>query len=182
MDIWAVAVDYTKKLRRRPHSGAAWQNWFQFVYPRLYYAMYRVTRGDVQQAEDLTQGAIERFLRYRAIDKVKTDQESVAYLVRTAQRLNIDLVRERRLQSELHEAIGSTMHERMAETEDEVSSALEFEQLMNRLATPDRQLIRWLCAGRSVNEIATYLGISYATAATRLHRAKTRLKKIAEGM
>ena len=148
----------------------------------VYYTIYRVTGGDVQQTEDLTQGAIERFIRYRAIDKVTTDYDSIAYLIRTARRLNLGFIRERGARSDLRETISRTMHEQVAGAEDEVSSALDFKRLMNRLAQPDRQLIRWLCAGKSVDEIATYLGISYTATATRIHRAKARLKKIAEGV
>lgn len=175
-----MAVDHTQEVRRRPDSETAWQDWVRFVYPRVYYTVYRVTGGDVQHTEDLTQAAIERFLRYRAMERVKTDQDSVAYLVRTARRLNFDFVREQKNRNELHETIERTTEDEAVSTADQVSSALDFERLMKRLATPDRQLIRWLCAGWSVDEIATYLGISYTASATRIHRAKARLKKIAE--
>ena len=175
-----MAVDHTQEVRRRPDSETAWQDWVRSVYPRVYYTIYRVTGGNVQQTEDLTQAAIERFLRYRAMERVKTDRDSVAYLVRTARRLSLDLVREQKSRNELHEAIERTTEDEAVQTEDQVSSALDFKRLMKRLATPDRHLIRWLCAGWSVVDIATHLGISYTAAATRIHRAKARLKKIAE--
>ncbi len=175
-----MTVDHTQEVRRRPDSETAWQDWVRFVYPRVYYTVYRVTRGDVQQTEDLTQSAIERFLRYRAIERVKVDQDSVAYLVRIARRLNLDFVREQKIRNELHDDIERTTEDVAVHTEDNASTALDFERLMKGLATPDRQLIRWLCEGRSVVEIATYLEISYTAAAARIHRAKARLKKFAE--
>ena len=177
-----MRVDRTQDVRRRPDSETAWQDWIRFVYPRVYYTIYRITGGNVPQTEDLTQGAIERFLRYRAMERVKTDHDSVAYLVRTAQRLNLEDVRKQRAQGELQEAIGHIAREGAAGAEDEVSSALDFKLLISRLAAPDRQLILWLSEGRSVDEVATFLGISYTAAATRIHRARARLKKIIEAV
>ena len=176
-----MPTDHTQDVRRRPKSETAWRHWFEFVYPRVYYTVYRVTGGDDERTADLTQGAIERFLRYRALDRVKTDTDSVAYLVRTAQRMNLDLMREWRARRSTHEAIHPMMYEQALAAGDEVSNALDLDRLMNRLVEPDRRLIAWLRAGRSVGQIAEILGISYSAAATRIHRAKVRLREISEG-
>ena len=63
---------------------------------------------------------------------------------------------------------------------DEVSNTLDLERLILRLGKPDRQLIGWLRAGISVGQIAEFLGISYSAAATRIHRAKARLREISK--
>ena len=181
MDIWPVPTDHTRDVRRRPQSESAWRHWFAFVYPRVYYTLYRITGGDDERTADLTQGAIERFLRYRALDRVTTDADSIAYLVHTAQRMHVDLLRKSRAERGAHEAVHVAAHEQVLAAEDEASKVLDLERLTNRLDEPDRRLIGWLLAGRSLGQIAQRLGISYSAAATRVHRVKARLRKISEG-
>ena len=176
-----VSVNYTRDVRRRPQSEAAWRHWCEFVYPRVYYAVYRITRGDKERTADLTQGAIERFLRYGAVDRVTTDAESIGYLVRTAERMNFDVMREWTVQRSTHEEYGRLTYEQSPPESDEVSNTLDLERLIRRLGKPDRQLVGWLRAGESVGQIADFLGISYSAAATRIHRAKARLREISKG-
>lgn len=176
----AAPTDYTHDVRRKPKSETAWRNWCEFVYPRVYYAVYRMTSGDRERTADLTQGAIERFLRYEAVARVTTDADSIAYLVRTAERMNLDLIRESIARRSMQEVIGRMMYEQSTSEADEVSNTLDLDRLVRRLGKPDRQLIEWLRAGISVSQIAEILGISYSAAATRLHRAKARLREISE--
>ena len=178
----AAPTDYTHHVRRKPKSEAAWRNWCEFVYPRVYYAVYRMTGGDRERTADLTQGAIERFLRYEAVERVTTDADSIAYLVRTAERMNVDLIRESIVRRSTQEVIGRITYEQSPSEADEVSDTLDLERLIRRLGKPDRQLIEWLRAGASVSQIAEILGISYSAAATRLHRAKARLRDISEDL
>ena len=139
-----------------------------------------MTSGDKERTADLTQGAIERFLRYGAIGRVTTDAESIGYLVRTAERMNLDVMREWMAQRRTQEVIGHMTYEQSPPEADEVFDTLDLERLIRRLGKPDRQLIGWLRAGISVGQVAEYLGISYSAAATRIHRAKARLREISE--
>ena len=147
----------------------------------MYYAIYRMVKGDQERTADLTQGAVERFLRYRAVERVTTDAESIAYLVRTAERLNRDAARESRARRTIQDGLRATMGQHVRVDTDEVTNALDLERLTNRLGAPDAQLIRLLREGKSLGDIAEVLGVSYSAAATRVHRAKLRLRKIAEG-
>ena len=147
----------------------------------MYYAIYRMVKGDQERTADLTQGAVERFLRYRAVERVTTDTESIVYLVRTAERLNRDAVRESRARRTIQDGLRATMGQHVRTDADEVANALDLERLTNRLGAPDAHLIRLLREGKSLGDIAEVLGISYSAAATRVHRAKLRLRKIAEG-
>lgn len=175
-----MASDVTQELRRTRESDALWREWFRLVYPRVFYAMYRLTGGDTAQSEDLTQTAIERFLRYGALDRVETDREAVAYLVSTARRLHADTGRRNRARQVVSLAENVVPAEVESDVADAAMEALSLERMADRLAPEDRDLIRWWCEGRSVSDIATSLGVRYTAAATRIHRAKLRLKALAE--
>lgn len=175
-----MATDRTHDLHLAPRSESAWRDWFLVVYPRVYYAVYRATSGDRARTEDLTQAAIERFLRYQALDKVNTDEDAVAYLIRTARRLNIDQSREHAARHAAHYTFGTAATE--GEDEEQALHVLDLERMIDRLSERDRQLISWLYAGRSVADIANSLAITYTAAATRIHRAKARLRRIAAEM
>ena len=171
-------ADQTQRLRRDPDSEQAWREWFRTVYRRVYYTVYRATDGDRQRAEDLTQAAIERFLRYRALHKVATDEDAVAYLVRTALRVDMDQARQRGLAHAPHESSGALPEEEFDQQHDPLD-LLDLDLLVARLAPADRQLIAWRREGQSIGDIARFLGITYTAAAVRIHRAKARLSAIA---
>lgn len=175
-----MASDVTQGLRKRRASEASWREWFRLVYPRVFYAVYRLTGGDSAQSEDLTQTAIERFLRYSALDRVATDREAVAYLISTARRLHADSGRRDSTRQVVGLAESAARVQAESDVADDALEALSLERLTDRLAREDRELIRWWCEGRSVSDIATSLGIRYTAAATRIHRAKLRLKALAE--
>ena len=178
-----MATDHTRDLRLSPRSESAWRDWFLAVYPRVYFTVYRITGGDPERTEDLTQAAIERFLRYRALDKVTTDDDSVAYLIRTAHRLNIgDRIRERTARLATRYAPGYAEAEDYIDEEEERFYALDIARMIDHLSEGDRQLISWHLAGQSITDIANSLGIAYTAAAVRIHRAKIRLRRIAEEM
>ena len=178
----AVATDQTQRLRRERDSETAWHEWFQTVYRRVYYTIYRTTGGDRQQAEDLTQAAIERFLRYRALDKVASDREAVAYLVRTAQRLHADHRRQLAATHAADELSVKLLAEEDVNRPPDPFDLLDLDLLASRLSQADRQLIGFLRDGRSIGDIAGKLGIAYTAAAVRIHRAKARLRATARQM
>lgn len=165
-----MATNHTAAVRKAPNNDTLWDGWFRAIYPRVYYIVFRKTRGDANLSEELTQGAIERFLRYRAYEKVTTDAESVSYLTRIALRL---LVNEYRTTGNLEPLPEETL------APDAPAGRLDLEQLAQHLSNEDRRLIGLLIEGRSVSEIADILGIRYSAAGVRIHRAKGNLKKIA---
>ena len=177
----AADVDRTRRLRRERDSEAAWREWFQTVYRRVYYTIYRTTDGDRQQTEDLTQASIERFLRYHALDKVASDREAVAYLVRTAQRLHAD-DRRRSTAHAADEPTARLLAEHDVNPPADPLDLLELDLLTGRLPPTDREVITYLRDGWSIGDIARELGIAYTAAAVRIHRAKARLRAIARQM
>ena len=175
-----MAADRTRTLRRSRQSEAAWREWFSLVYPRVFFAVYGITDGDLERSKDITQSAIERFLRYRALDRVETDDDAVGYLIRTARRVNVDLNRQTAARLAAYQA--SSAEQVTVETPyagGEGIEALDLERLAHRLSKNDQQLVAWLLAGRTISEVAADLGIGYTAAATRIHRAKSRLRNLA---
>jgi RNA polymerase sigma factor (sigma-70 family) len=172
-----MALDYTVAVRRAIHDEMAWDAWFRVIFPRVYYILFRRTGGDVALSEELTQSAIERFLLYRAYDKVTTDDESVGYLARTALRLLADERRRTGVLGELPEDIGSYDSESSI-----VEGRLDLERLTEQLPDSERMLVDLLREDHSIREIAKILGINYSAAGVRIHRVKQALKEIANEM
>ena len=150
------------------------------MYPRVLYTLSRTSGTDLGSSEDLTQGAIERFLRYGGLDRVKTDGEAVAYLVQTARRLASDLGRKR--SPRLHVLRTGDWPDEEGEGGEVDVDALDLERLVARLSEDDGRLIRALLAGRTISDIAQDLSIGYTAAATRVHRARRRLRELAWGV
>ncbi len=149
----------------------AWNEWFKAMYPRVYYTLYRRTGGNADLSQECTQAAMERFLRYRGYEKVQTDREATAYLVRVA--LNV-LADEHRSAVQVESIEGD-----IAETR---GSSEEWREQLNlagrRLKHSERELLERICAGYSTREVASQLGISYRAAATRIYRLKKRIAVI----
>lgn len=166
--------DHTAAIRSNPKDKAAWDDWFRAVYPRVYYSLYRRTGGDATLSEEATQGALERFLRYRAHRKVSSDKDAVAYLIRTGLRLLDDEHKQRQRQQDLAlTGGGSPTQPGGGSTTDR----LDMERLLEGLSTVDQELMGLVLEGRSVAEIAEILEIGFSTAGMRIQRAKARLKK-----
>ena len=157
-----MSGDLTAAIHENPDDEGAWDAWFKEIYPRVLYLTARHAAGDIEVAEEATQGAVERFLRYRAFERVESDRTAVLYMVRTATRLIIDERRRRELDS-----AALTLG---AEEDEDVRPLLRF------LTKGEREVLELVLDGYSVREIAARLGMQYSTVGMRIHRAKERLK------
>ena len=162
--------DLTEAIRRRPDDEAGWDAWFREIYPQVLYITARRSGGDIALAEEATQGAMERFLRYRAYERVDSDRSAVAYLARTAIRLLTDDRRRHERESPLPEEVVAGREGRTREMED------DFRTLLAYVSPEDRRVLEMVLAGHSVREIAEALGVGYSAAGMRIHRAKNRLR------
>ena len=163
--------DLTLAIRRAPADESAWEAWFKEVYPKVLYLTAKRSSGDVELAEEATQGAIERFLRYGAYERVDSDRRVIAYLVQTATRLMADEAR-RRAREVLIAA--DALAERVAVAHDWDD---DLESLFARIPEAERRILRMALDGHSIQEIAKELGLGYSATAMRIHRAKARLRK-----
>lgn len=166
-----MSGDWTAAIREQPDNEAHWDAWFMEIYPRVLFLTARQAAGDFELAEEATQGAIERFLRYRAIERVESDRAAVMYLVRTARRLMIDERRRRERELPMPEkTLEKAVLATSVEQDDDVRS------LLRHLARKEREILELVLGGYSVREIAEKLGMRYSTVGMRILRAKARLK------
>lgn len=165
--------EYTEAIRRAPQDQSAWVRWFRALYSKVYYVMFWKTGGDVQRGQDLTQEAMARFVQYRGYEKVRTDKEAVAYLIRIG--LNV-LAGEQPYASTLGHEVDNVVDSN--ETTRNTERYAELEQVIAALPDDDARLIRWIADGHSISEVADFLGLKYTTAASRVRRAKESAKKM----
>lgn len=172
-----MSENFTSSVRKAPNDSAAWNFWFKTIYPRVFYIIFRKTHGNTVLSEEVTQGAIERFLKYRAYEKLASDAESVAYLARSAVRLMTDDCRKRAPLVPI--------------SDDEVEDSANHDNLINTLVLDrmsldlkgdDQQLFALIRQGYLIREIAEILDIEYSAAGVRIHRIKAFLKNIADSM
>ena len=122
---------------------------------------------------DLTQETFTRFLEYRALDRVESDQHALAYLITTCRNLAIER-NGRALQIPMEGLIeldSIPSHEQLREP------VVDLERALLDLDEEGRTLAEWMREGLSVSEIARKLGISYTAAGVRIHRLKQRLRQ-----
>ena len=168
-----MSADLTAAIHRTPDDKAVWDAWFREIYPRVLYLAARRAFGDIELAEEATQGAIERFLRYRAYERVDSDRSAIAYLARTAARLMIDERRRRERESPVPVEVLVDLGPHA--TIDE--KAHDLKSLLRYVSEDERQVLGLVLEGYSVREISEALKIGYSTVGMRIHRAKARLKE-----
>ena len=172
-----MTADLTATIRENPEDDVAWDAWFRKIYPRVLYLVATRSSGNVELAEEATQAALERFLRYRAYEKVTSDSSAIAYLVQTAVRLMIDERRRReREPAWAPEALAEHQDRMLPDWENE-----DIDALLKRLPEQDQVVLKLVLSGYSVREISGILNLGYSAVGMRIHRAKARLKDIASG-
>lgn len=172
-----MSGDVVARLRSKPHDQLAWGEFYRKLRPAVYYTAYKLSGGNVAIAEDITQDTFLRFLDYGDLSRIPDEAHATAYLRQTARRLLYD----KRYDTEIttptaEEALEYASYESY-DDEDRYHLLWDLEQLSAELTDADRQLLAWLIEGRTIEEIATALNISYQAAGVRLHRLKKRLRK-----
>ena len=141
--------------------------------------------GDFHIAEDITQ---ETFLQvYRKLAKLKDPSQFPGWLYVIANRRCLAWLRKKRVQTQPLEEIDMAMTERSsysrhiaAEQAESVSETKRelVKNLLAKLKESDRTVITLYYFGEmTYAEISEFLGVSVNTVATRIHRARERLKQ-----
>ncbi len=140
--------------------------------------------GDFHIAEDITQ---ETFLQvYRKLAKLKDPSQFPGWLYVIANRRCLAWLRKKRVQTQSLEEIDTAMTERSsysrhvaaAQAESAAETKRELvKNLLAKLKESDRTILTLYYFGEmTYAEISEFLGISVNTVATRIHRARERLK------
>ena len=141
--------------------------------------------GDFHIAEDITQ---ETFWQvYRRLAKLKDPNQFPGWLYVIANRRCLAWLRKKRVQTQPLEAIDTAMAEKSSYSKhvaaEQAESAAETKRelvknLLAKLKESDRTVITLYYFGEmTYAEISEFLGVSVNTVATRVHRARERLKK-----
>lgn len=142
----------------------------EFLIRRVYaYAAYRL--GDGPDAEDATNDAFERALRYR--DSYDSDKgEPVAWLIGIARRCVDQILADRVPVGEPPE-VEAPVH-----VEEETVNRLELSRALRALSAQDRELVALRYgADLSARQIAELLGARTNTIEVALHRVLERLRR-----
>jgi RNA polymerase sigma-70 factor (ECF subfamily) len=142
----------------------------------LYAHALRLVHGDRQRAEDLVQETLLRAWRHpEALDPERGSVR--AWLFTTARNLAIDAWR--RSSARADEVITDELPE-PPQAIDEADRAVEawtVAEALGRLSAPHREvLVECFYQGRSVNEVATRLGVPPGTIKSRTHYALRSLR------
>lgn len=165
--------DLTTIVKAEPESQSAWDRWFRSIYPRVYLSLFRLTGGSPETAKDLTQGAIERFIRYKGLDRVSSDHDSTAYLVATGRRLYAN-----ELTSQLPESRSTWTKGIGQDDRREIDDLIDIETIIRQLDRDEQETMRFFLQGLSIKELSKSLGISYSAAGQRISRARKKMKDL----
>ena len=162
--------DLTMALKRDPKNEQLWAQWYEDVYPKLYYMVYRLTRGDTDATREILQEALTRFVQAEAIDKVANHSKALGYLLTICRHVTFDRA------NYLRHTVTQSDLPTDAPTLDTPDREVEMQQTLERLDPDDQRLLTLAMSGLTVSEIAARFGLSYTNASVKLYRAKRRLR------
>ena len=165
------------RLRETPGDRGLWAELYEELYPKVYYTVFKLSRGNDALAKDLTHEAFLAFYDSRALECVPNVRKATAYVRQTARRLLWDHLQAREIPTE-DITISSYLESMWCDSfdaEDELQLRQDVEQLYSTLTEEEREMLVALLRAESVKEIADRLKISYGTAAVRRHRLKKKI-------
>ena len=174
--------DLVQQLRERPLERSLWEAFYKSFHPVVYYTAYKLTRGDVEGANDLTQEAFLRFFYYKAYLRTEADENAGAYLRQVTRRLALDFCRSKAREAlQQHLLIHTPEPERSQwsecfDTEDTAQLRQDVKSLAGYLSDSDRDLLWRLLRGESLKETAAHLNVTYHAAAVRMHRLRRKIE------
>jgi len=182
MDADSKAAAALERLKGNLRDEVAWRELVKWLYPTLFYFLYRLSDGQAELCKDVIQDVLLKFFNQVDMQTLE-NPASVAALLKTMSRNRlIDYVRSRQVRrsvpidsetSDLPDPAGVDI------AESNEFQLWELQRLSNRLSTEDQTLLRLVLGGQSeIPGVATALKITYAAAAVRLFRLKERLRRL----
>jgi RNA polymerase sigma factor (sigma-70 family) len=160
-------------LQEDPKNEDLWKALYDHIRRFVYAVAYRVLNGN----KDATQTVFLRLFEYCEFTEFTVPQEFLGYVGTVARHAALDLTkREQRYITGLDLTLcdflpGTPTPQQHERAHDQLHGILE------HLDSAERSLVNLLMEGRTLDEIAGRLGISYANAAVRIHRLRERLFK-----
>jgi RNA polymerase sigma factor (sigma-70 family) len=171
-----VLKDVLEKLARSRTDEEAWRVLFKVLWPFVFTFNYRLLRGNRPLAEDASQEVLTRLVQYTDFVRIHDPDALLSYarvicknVIRTMQsrssREQLFVARD-----DLDDSVDDA-----PDPERALASSEKLDQIMAKLAPPDRALVTMIRKGLSLEEIASQTGQSYSTLGVRLHRLRKSL-------
>ena len=166
-----------QRVQASPRDEKLWTALYERLYPQVHALAVHLCNVDRDLARDITQDAFVRFVAAGAIGRVTSTATAIGYLRAIVR----NLVRDHHRKRMQHPTI-STGNVGAVELEQAL------ERIIERTITPvdllalrglgddERELLRLAIEGRSIEEIARQLGLTYSAAGVRLHRLRKHLR------
>lgn len=157
----------------------AWNVLYARAWPFVFSITFRILR-DPGSAEDAAQETFIRVARHYPFPRRLDDKVFYAYVAQVARHVAFDSRRRQaRIAEEALDEAAETPDSRPQPGADaEAASTLEW--LAGRLSESEAALLRQLLreAPSELSDMAQELGVSYSTAAVRLHRLRKRIRQL----
>lgn len=164
-----ITLSPYQRWRREPADKEAFGEWYTDIYSTLLEAGYRVSRGDRQAAEDLVQDAIVRFASRQVHQRVESESEATAYLMRSVYNGWIDSVRKHK--KEVSASEGVEQYD-LASPPEVLIAEDKVKEIEQSLKEVDLTILAMMIAGEPLSTIAELNKLSYPTAGVRVHRIR----------
>jgi RNA polymerase sigma factor (sigma-70 family) len=164
-------------LRRDPTNEDLWKALYDKIRRFVYVVAFRVLNGNEELAQDATQVVFLRLFEYCEFTEFSEPQEFLGYVATVARHVALDLIKREGkyvtgLDVTLCDFLPGTPTPRQHER-----AKNQLHDLLEQLDPDDKSLVNMLMEGRTLDEIAERIGISYANAAVRVHRLREKLLK-----
>lgn len=168
------------RLKASPADEGAWRSLYHQLWPFVVAVLYRRLRGSERKAaEDAAQEVFIRLLRSQPFDKIPDADALRAYVWRVAE--NVAKTHLRKLHAQQDGESGAAEWGRLepsvpaleSDGELRVRELLDLAEIM--LEPKDRDLLRMIVEGSSLDQAADQMGLSYSNAGVRLHRIRRKL-------
>jgi RNA polymerase sigma factor (sigma-70 family) len=159
----------------------AWKIVYELAWGTGLAVANQVLRGQLELAKDVTQEAFQRIICYGRFEHLQDPEKFLAYFRTVCRNVARDALK--RLAPELASGLSLEEFENLRPRGNETATPEQIlraqqlkDQLLNDLNPVDRDLFTMLINGRSLDEIALALDLSYQNAGVRVHRLREALR------
>ncbi len=162
-------------LQEDPRNEDLWKALYDKIRRFVYVVAFRVLNGNEELAQDATQVVFLRLFEYCEFTEFSEPQEFLGYVATVARHVALDLIKREGkyvtgLDVTLCDFLPGTPTPRQHER-----AKNQLHDLLEQLDSDDKSLVNMLMEGRTLDEIAERVGVSYANAAVRVHRLREKL-------
>jgi RNA polymerase sigma-70 factor (ECF subfamily) len=170
-----------ERLKASPADEDAWRSLYRQLWPFVIAVIYGRLRGTERKAaEDTAQEVFIRLLRTRRFDKIPDADALRAYIGRIAENAAKTHLRKVYAQESGKRDLAEWGRLEPSVEAFEVDGELRARELLDlaesMLEPKDRDLLRLILEGSSLDRAADRLGLSYSNAGVRLHRIRRKLR------